>query len=83
MWRRDERGADRVRTFLGQPEPVFGIVRWMLSQSAGEPEDQVVARLFGEKERHRGIEEGGRVLEAANVHGGIVGTAHNYNPPRS
>jgi hypothetical protein len=36
-----------------------------------------------EKQRRGGLEESGRIIEAENIHPGIVGAPPNYNPPRS
>jgi hypothetical protein len=55
----------------------------MVPQRAGDPEDQVVARLIGQEQRQRGFEEGGRIFEAANVHTRIVGTAAQLQSARS
>src|SRR5689334_4986997 len=74
VWRRPECGADRLRAVLGQPEPVLGVVSRMVSQRPCDPEDQVVARLVGKQQRRSGLEEGGGIFEAANVHPRIVGT---------
>src|SRR5262249_2151788 len=72
--RRAQRGADRLPAVTGEPEPVRGVERRMVTQGSGNAEDQVVARLVGKQERRGGVEEGGGILDAANVHAWIVGT---------
>ena len=78
-----EGGTDRLRAVLDQPETELRVVGRMVPQRPCNPEDQVVPGFVGEKQRRGSLEESGRVIEAANVHRGIVGAPHNYNPPRS
>jgi hypothetical protein len=55
----------------------------MVTQRPCDPEDQIVARLIGQEQRRRGLEEGGGIFEAANVHTRIVGTAAQLQSARS
>ena len=67
-----QRGADRGRAVLCEPEPVIRIVRGMVSERARDSEHQVVPRLVGQEQGRRGGQKDGRVRDAANVHPRIV-----------
>ena len=67
--RRPHRCGNGLAGVVGHhPEALLTEAVGMLEQRAGDPEDQVVARLVGEQQRGGGVEEGLRVDRAQNIH---------------
>ena len=78
--RGSKRGAHRFAVLLDEPQVELGIPLRVVAKRRGEPEHEVVPRLVLEQQGPGLLEERGRIVDYADLHGSGGGEIRTHGP---